>query len=110
MKLPNPNSSQPFDSVTKDVHGNEEYGYRTVDGLEEVIHIPSGRSNMQYLQPEKVTHYEGCNHSFRFLSVGKREIECEMCHFTISFHPIDFREANSRGYVRINRVEYPVFL
>lgn len=109
MKLANPNQSVPFDEVTKDVNGQDEYGYRKLeDGTDEIVHIPTSVSNTQYHQPEKVTHFEGCNHSFRFLSIGRREVECEMCHFTTSFHVSDFKEEGNRGYVKVNKTEYPV--
>lgn len=109
-KLPNPNEGKPFDRVSKGLNGEDEYGFRrTDDGVEEVVHIPSGKSNMQYWQRESVLDPSKCKgHEFRVVDMGKREIECENCPFQTSFHPRDHREKDGKAWVRINKKEYPL--
>lgn len=107
MKLANPNQSQEFDRVTQDRNGTDLYGYRHVDGQEEIVHIPSGESNMQYHQPEMVLNPEGCSHIFGVVDIRKREIECRGCHLMTSFHPaVNYREEAGKSYIVMNYKEY----
>jgi hypothetical protein len=108
-QLPNPNSSKPFDRVAKNLSGEDEYGFRQVDGQEEIVHIPSGRSNMTYYQREMVLNPSACpGHEFRLVDVLKREIECSRCFWSTSAHINDFRETDGQLFVTVNKQEYPV--
>jgi len=110
-RLANPNQGLPYDRISQDAQGNDEYGYRDVEGLEEVIHISSGKSNMEYHLPEKVTNYENCEHTFKIVNMGMREIECSnhLCRLITAFHPaINYREVEGKGYVRLNNKEYEI--
>jgi hypothetical protein len=110
MKLPNPNAVLPFDHISKDKNGNEEYGFRTVDGLEEIVHLSSGQSNMTYHQPELVLNTAGCEHRFSIFDIGTREVECRNCHFITSFHPaLNYTERDGKSYFTLNHVEYEIF-
>lgn len=107
MRIANPNSSLPFETVTKGMQGQDEYGFRIVDGIEEVIHIPSGKSNMNYYIPEVVTRYGDCTHVFKVVNMGLREVECQNCNLLTSFHPaVNYREENGNAYIILNHKEY----
>lgn len=107
MKINNPYQTLPFEKVTNDKQGQQEYGFRTVDGLEEVVHIPSGKSNMNYYVPEVVTRYGGCDHIFKIVNMGIREVECRNCHLLTSFHPaVNYREENGKAYIILNGKEH----
>lgn len=109
MKIDNPYHSVPFENVSKDKQGQEEYGYRTIDGLEEVIHIPSGRSNMNYYKPEIITRYGDCQHVFRIVNMGIREVECRNCQLLTSFHPaVNYIEREGKSYIRLNGKEFEI--
>lgn len=111
MKLPNPNTNIPFSRVITDQEGNKEWGYRTVDGQEEIVHIPSNRSNMEYWQLEPVLSPENHTHSFIFTDIAKREIECESCHYPTSFNAgTEYFEDNGAAFVVIKKRKYPVSL
>lgn len=111
MKLPNPNAQQNYDRVAQDRNGTDLYGYRMVDGLEEIVHLPTGESNMQYHQPEMVLNPEGCEHTFKVVDMGKRELECSNpnCRLMTSFHPaVNFLEEEGKAYVLLNRKQYEI--
>lgn len=110
MKLANPNINKPFDHVYKDKE-LELYGERTVDGEKELVNLKTGESNMQYHQPEIVTHYDNCQHNFHIIDVGKRELECSNCHYETIFNPAtNYREQEGKGYIRLKSQEYQIFL
>lgn len=110
MRLPNPNENQPFDRVSKNAQGLPEWGYRhegTPD--EEIVHIPTNRSNQTYYQPQRVLYPEGCEHTFHVIDMGKREIECSRCQWATSFHPAhNYQESDGQGYVTILGHPYPI--
>lgn len=108
MNLPNPNQNTPFERVDKDKYGQDEYGYRKVDGIEEIVHIPTGKSNMSYHKPEVVTHFENCEHVFDWVNKGLREIECMHCHYPMTFLVSDFIEVDGKPYVLINKRSFPI--
>lgn len=109
MRIANPFNNRPFERIDKDKNGNEEYGYRIVDGIEEIVHLPTGRSNMTYYEPEKVTHFDGCNHEFRIINIGLREVECRLCEYQTLFHPaINFKEVEGKAYITLKNTDYPV--
>lgn len=109
MTIPNPHQSKPYDSVSKDERGQELYGSRIVDGVEEIVHIPSGKSNMQYHQLEKVLSPEGCEHHFLITDIRLREIECSNCHYATSFHPaMNFFEEEGKAYIYIKHRKYEI--
>ena len=93
-QLPNKGSDIPFERISKDINGEPEYGFRKIDGVEEVVHIPSGRSNSQYWQREMVQNPEGCDHRFIIENVNKREILCQnpTCSLGFTFHVNDLIE------------------
>ncbi len=82
---------------------------RDVDGHEEVVHIPTNRTNMQYWQPEAVLDPSNCSHQFSLVDVGKREVECSGCGYTTSFIVgVNYREESGIGYIKVKQGEYPV--
>lgn len=104
-QLPHPNSEQKFDHVQGD------YGYRTVFGQEEIVHIPTNKSNMAFWKPETVLDPSGCEHAFFVTDIGKREIECSNCHWAFGFHAgRNYHEENGQGYVTIKGKKYLVSL
>jgi hypothetical protein len=111
-QLPNPNSSNPYERVIKDQNGEELYGIRNEHTPEEeIVHIPTSRSNQQYWQPEKVLDPTGCKHTFQITSVSKREIECSKCHFETTIHlGINYTEVKGKGYIVLNDKKYPLKL
>jgi len=53
----------------------------------------------------------GCDHSFTFTDIGKREIECELCHFPTTVHiGINYKECEGKAFVSIRSKEYPILL
>lgn len=111
MRITNPYKDIPYERVAKDRFGNDEYGYRTVDGVEEIVHLPTDRSNMEYHVPEVVTHYDNCEHVFRVVNMGIREVECTnvQCRLLTSFHPaVNFKEVDGKAFIILNRREYPL--
>lgn len=113
MKIANPNQSMPYAEVTQDAQGNDAWGTRIVDGLEEIVNLQTGESNMSYHTPEVVTHYENCDHKFKIVNVGIREIEClnPVCRLTTSFHPaVNYEEINGTPYVTLNNHGYEIIL
>lgn len=110
MQLPNPNNDKPFDRVIKDAQGNEIWGIRAEhSGDEEIVHIPTGKSNMSYWKPEMVLNPEGCEHIFYLYNVGRREIECSVCHLTTAFIPgVNYSEENGQAFVTLKGKKYPV--
>jgi hypothetical protein len=104
-RLANPNQNRPFEEISRDAQGNEEYGKRG----EEIVHIPSGRSNMAYHQLETVMDPTGCEHRFFVTNIGSREIECERCHWATTFHPgINHHEVDGRHTVTIQGQSYEI--
>jgi len=86
VQLPNPNDGKPFDRIVKDAQGNDLYGYRKEHSPdEEIVYIPTQRSNQTYHQPEPYISPEHCPHDWHFTSVGKREVECKNCGLPTSF-------------------------
>lgn len=109
MQIPNPNQAQEFDHETADAQGNPVHGFRSVDGMEEIVDLRSGKSNMQYWKPETITFYENCDHIFRVTSMGLREIECKSCRLMTSFHPaVNFREDTTGAYILLNGKDFPI--
>lgn len=107
--LPNPNSNIPYEKVYVDKYGEKTHGERTIDGLTEIVDLKTGKSNMTYIQPEPVTHYEGCDHSFKILNIGRREVECSKCNYQLTFHVVEnYTEENGNGYIVLNKVKYPL--
>lgn len=107
MKLENPDASKPFDEIKLDKNGNPEYGIRG----EEIVHIPSGRSNVSYYQPEVVMDASGCDHEFQLYDVAKREIECLKCRFATTFIlGVNFEETPEGSFVTLKNKKYPVNL
>lgn len=103
MQLPHPEPNKKFDRVQGD------YGYRETFGEEEIVHIPTGKSNMMFHKPETVLSPQGCKHSFQLIDVGKREVECENCHWAFSFHAgRNYHEEDGKGYVTIKNKNYLV--
>jgi len=112
-KITNPNEKMPYERVDKNEQGQEQYGYRTVDGLEEIVHIPSGKSNMTYHIPQSVMNAEGCYHVFLVSDIGRREVACrnQQCGLTTTFHGGNsYREEAGKGYITFNHKEYEVII
>ena len=113
MEIPNPNQNKEFDGYYdkvgpegKPVHA---YGYRMVDGAEEIVNLQNGQSNMKYWKPEKVLDPEGCEHEFVITNIGKREVECHKCHMETSFIPgINFKESKSGASITLNKKTYQI--
>ena len=110
MQLPNPNENKPFeryyDRANPDGSTEHEYGVRRVDGHEELVHLPTGRSNMQYWKPE-IAHDPNCSHEFVLSS--NREIECLRCQYSTTFHAgRNIIEENHQTFVLIHNRKYPV--
>lgn len=112
MKLPNPDQDKPYDRVIKDKDNNPVYGIRnehTTD--EEIVYIPTGKSNVQYHKPEMVINPTGCIHDFVLYDQGKREVECYSCHLATSFIiGVNMKEDNSGISIKYNNRYYPVRL
>jgi hypothetical protein len=110
MELPNPNQNQPYSRVLKDQAGNETYGIRaehTPD--EEIVDLRTGQSNMRYWKPEMVLDPSGCEHEFKVIDIGSREVECAKCHWPVSFHASEnFRETQGKAEIRILGTWYPL--
>ena len=110
-RLSNPNSGKPYDRVIKDLQGNEVYGIRNEHQTdEEIVHIPTGRSNQTYYQPEMVLNPEGCDHSFKVTSMATREVECSKCFYQTTFHPaLNYTEENGHSFITLKDKKYPIF-
>lgn len=106
MKLANPNDKQSFETVYKNEQGEDEYGSRTVDGHEEMVHIPTGKSNMTYWKPEKVLDPTGCKHVFHF--EGRREVVCDKCGWGLTFHINSVEESEMGLFVKIPQGTFPI--
>ena len=101
MQLPNPNQNKPFDRVSGD------YGYRnegTPDA--EIVHIPTGKSNQTYYQPETVLDTKGCKHVFKIADIGKREIACKKCGWETTFHAGVMEVKKGKEYVILQEKPY----
>ncbi len=108
MKIDNPYENKKFDTVAKDKEGNDEYGFRTVDGVEEVVHIPSGKSNMTYYSPQPVLRPEGCAHVFNEVNGGLREYVCNKCNYGLTAHITQLNDLQGTLFVTVGDVNYPV--
>lgn len=109
-QIPNPNQSKPFDRVIKDQNGNDLYGIRNEHTRdEEIVHIPTQRSNQQYWQPEMVLNPEGCEHAFVITNMGKREVECTKCHVETTFHAgVNYIEEDGKAFIQLHTGRFPV--
>lgn len=108
-QLPNPHENTKFDEVRKGAQGDPEWGVRKVDGHEEIVFIPSGRSNIQYWQPEAVMKPEGCQHEFTVVDVGHREVLCNLCNYATTFHVgINYVEDNGEPYIILRDKQYRI--
>jgi len=102
-QLPNPNSSKKFDRIQGD------YGYRNVDGQEEIVHIPTDTSNMAYWKPETVLDPSNCTHELELIDIGKREVECRNCHWALSFNAGDnYFEEDGKAYIVFKNRKFPI--
>jgi hypothetical protein len=109
MQLPNPNEDKLFERIDTDQEGKPLYGRRTVDGQEEIVHIPTNRSNMQYHQPEVVMDASKCLHRFGITHIGKREIECLRCGYSTTFNVgVTYTEENGLKYFWLHGKWHPV--
>jgi hypothetical protein len=109
MQLPNKDQDKEFDRIDTDPTGQPLYGRRMVDGHEEIVHIPTKRSNMQYWQPDVVLDASKCVHRFLVTSVGKREIECIKCGLSTTFNVgVTFTEENGNKYFWLHGAWHPV--
>lgn len=102
MKLPNPNSAKPYDSESG------EYGFRQVDGLEEIVHLPTGQSNMKYYQPEKALNTGNCKHVFRIENMGKREFECNQCGWGVTVNTNQIEETDKGMILKLHQGDFRV--
>ena len=111
MRLPNPPADRPFDKVIRDDKDNPLYGIRNeYTPEEEIVHVPTGRSNHVYYQPEKVLNPEGCEHEFVVTDLGKREIECTKCTYGTTFVAgVNYFEDPDPRVV-LNKKSYPISL
>lgn len=110
MNIPNPDQDKPFNRIIKDKDNNPVYGIRNEHSAnEEIVYIPTGKSNVQYHKPEMVIDPTGCNHDFVLYDQGKREIECYTCHLATSFIVgVNVVEDKSGIKIRYNNRSYPV--
>lgn len=104
MKISSPNESQPFDRVA------DECGYRTVDGLEEIVHMPTGRSNMSYHQPEITLNAKGCKHHFKIENIRKREFRCTKCRWGVTVRVDHIDEKDTEMFINLHQGRYKVYL
>lgn len=112
MRLPNPNGNKPFDKIIKDKEGNSLYGVRAENTPdEEMVYIPTGKSNHAYYKPEVVMNPEGCKHYFILTNVGRREIECSNCNYSTSFIiGVNFFERKGTPYFKQKGKTYKIHL
>jgi hypothetical protein len=82
-------------------------GVYPVQDTIEVPVDPDIEGNTKYWKPEKVLGGD-CIHSFRLMDVAKREIECDLCSWAVTFHISAIRETKEGMFVRIAKKEYPV--
>ena len=108
MRLPNPNSNKPYERTLDDGQGNPVWGIRN-EGTpdEEIVHIPTGRSNQAYYQPEKVLDPSGCAHQFVITDMGKREVECRKCHWATTFiMGVNLVEEGEKAFIVLKGQKY----
>lgn len=75
----------------------------------ESVDINTGESDTKYWQPDTVLDPTGCNHRFKIIDVGQREIQCESCGFATTIHlGINFKEANGVPKVRLQDQWYVI--
>lgn len=108
MQVSNPNNNKDFENVYKNAGGSPEWGVRhSDDGVKEWVHIPSGKSNHTYIQPDVVMDPTGCVHVFEVENIGKREVYCPMCGFATTFHAgINYFEENGESHIVIREKRY----
>jgi hypothetical protein len=100
--------NQQFDRVIKDQHGNDLYGYRMVEGQEEIVHIPTGRSNMSYHEPSAVLNPSGCPHVFSVEDMGKRVFTCNRCNWSITANVNQIHESKGGVTIMLKQGEFEV--
>jgi hypothetical protein len=105
-QLPNPNQGKPFDKVYKDEQGKPVWGERG----EEIVHIPTGKSNQSYYKPETVVNSAGCKHEFNVSDMGKREIMCRKCSLETTFHAGAMKKIRGKDYVILQNKSYLIEL
>lgn len=112
MKIANPQAGQKFDVVYKDHMGNPTYGVRNPNTAdEEIVHIPSNKSNQNYYIPDVVLDPTGCEHDFIVTDVNKREIECNKCQYESSFVlGVNAEERDNKLQVILNKKTYSISL
>lgn len=88
-----------------------EIGLKQVQDTLEIPISPDIEGNTKYWQPDMVVDPSGCNHVFFITDIGKREIECENCHWGFGFHVgRNYHEEDGQGYVTIKGKNYFVNL
>lgn len=112
MKIPNPSSNKSFDKVYRDLNGEPLYGIRNEGSEdEEIVHIPTNKSNQTYYVPEMVLNPEGCEHEFVITDIGKREAECAKCHLDTGFIVgVNTYEINGQAYIIYHGKRYPLLV
>lgn len=102
MKIANPPRGEP----TRVAGDYAYYGEGTPD--EEIVHVPTQRSNVAYYTPEMVLNPEGCDHEFYITDIGKREIECRCGLATTFIAGINYFEEGNNHTIKFKDKTYPV--
>lgn len=97
--------------------------YRPIDLLkpekgiypsEEMLEVPIDpdiEGYTKYWEPEMELNPTGCKHNFVITDIGKREVECENCHWAFAFHAgRNYFEEDGKAFVMIKNKKYPLSL
>lgn len=61
----------------------------------------------KYWQPEMELNPSGCTHRFTIIDIGKREVECEECHWGFTFNVgVNYFEVDGNPFVAIKNKKY----
>lgn len=107
-QLVHPEQKTSYDKVVNDAQGNPLYGYRTVEGQQEIVHIPTGKSNMTFHKPEQATKTYDHEHAFRVENMGSREFICNGCDWAITVHISQIEENKEGQFLKLKQGRFKV--
>lgn len=104
MRIPNPPRGEPTRTVADYAYYNEG----TND--EEIVHVPTQRSNVAYYTPEMVLNPEGCEHEFYITNLGTREVECRCGLATNFIVGVNYSEEDNNPTITFKHKKYKLHL
>lgn len=90
-------------------------GVKEVESFEDVpidadlVNAETGEDLTKYWQPETVLDPSNCMHDFKVTNMGKREVECDLCHWALSFNAgTNYIEEEGKSFIVIKKKKYEI--